>query len=176
MSHHANNTGGRRSFLKGAAGVLGAGFWADEVLEALPQNTNTNSKPSDLKITDLRIATMRTRTHDLSHHPHRHQPGHLRSGRSARWRQQELRADVEEPAAGREPLQRRQAVPQDQAVRRPLRGRPAACAASKWRCGIWPARRTTCRSTRCSAASSATRSASTATPRNRPTPRSSASA
>src|SRR6201981_1397904 len=50
--------GGRRSFLKGAAGVLGAGFWADETLEALPQNTNTNSKPSDLRITDLRIATV----------------------------------------------------------------------------------------------------------------------
>ena len=47
----------RRSFLKGA-GALAAGFWADEVLEALPQNTNTNSKPSDLKITDLRIATV----------------------------------------------------------------------------------------------------------------------
>jgi L-alanine-DL-glutamate epimerase-like enolase superfamily enzyme len=58
MSHHANNTGGRRSFLKGAAGVLGAGFWANEVLDALPQNTNTNSKPSDLRITDLRIATI----------------------------------------------------------------------------------------------------------------------
>ena len=38
----------RRSFLKGAASVLGAGFWANETLEALPQNTNTNSKPSDL--------------------------------------------------------------------------------------------------------------------------------
>jgi len=47
----------RRSFLKGAMG-LGAAFWADETLDALPQNTNTNSKPSDLKITDLRIATI----------------------------------------------------------------------------------------------------------------------
>src|SRR5271165_6710145 len=47
----------RRSFLKGA-GMLAAGFWADETLEALPQNTNTNSKPSDLRITDLRIATL----------------------------------------------------------------------------------------------------------------------
>jgi len=47
----------RRSFLKGA-GALAAGFWADETLEALPQNTNTNSKPSDLKITDLRIAVV----------------------------------------------------------------------------------------------------------------------
>ena len=39
---------GRRSFLKGAASVFGAGFWANETLEALPQHTNTNSKPSDL--------------------------------------------------------------------------------------------------------------------------------
>jgi L-alanine-DL-glutamate epimerase-like enolase superfamily enzyme len=50
------NAGGRRSFLKGAAGALGLGFWANETLEALPQNVNTNSKPSDLRITDLRIA------------------------------------------------------------------------------------------------------------------------
>src|SRR5947209_308940 len=48
----------RRSFLKSAAGMLGATFWADDVLDALPQNTNTNSRPSDLKITDLRIATI----------------------------------------------------------------------------------------------------------------------
>src|SRR5438477_1259061 len=49
----------RRSFLKSAAGLLGATFWADDMLDALPQNTNTNSRPSDLKITDLRIATIR---------------------------------------------------------------------------------------------------------------------
>ena len=49
---------GRRSFLQSAAGVLGAGFWADQTLEALPQNTNTNSKPSALRITDLRVATV----------------------------------------------------------------------------------------------------------------------
>jgi L-alanine-DL-glutamate epimerase-like enolase superfamily enzyme len=45
---------GRRTFLKGAAGTLGAGIWAGKTLEALPQNVNTNSKPSDLKITDMR--------------------------------------------------------------------------------------------------------------------------
>jgi L-alanine-DL-glutamate epimerase-like enolase superfamily enzyme len=50
---------GRRSFLKKTAGALAAGFLADETLEAYPQNTNTNSKPSDLRITDLRIATIR---------------------------------------------------------------------------------------------------------------------
>ncbi len=51
-------SGGRRSFLKSAAGVLGLGFWADETLEALPQNVNTNSRPSELKITDLRVAVV----------------------------------------------------------------------------------------------------------------------
>jgi L-alanine-DL-glutamate epimerase-like enolase superfamily enzyme len=45
----------RRSFLKKTAGLLGAGFWADQTLDALPQNTNTNSKPSDLRITDMRV-------------------------------------------------------------------------------------------------------------------------
>src|SRR6266568_409138 len=49
---------GRRGFLKGMAALAGAGFWADETLEAVPQNVNTNSKPSDLKITDLRVATI----------------------------------------------------------------------------------------------------------------------
>ena len=53
----SSNRPARRSFLKGA-GVLAAGFWADETLEALPQNTNTNSKPSDLKITDVRVAVV----------------------------------------------------------------------------------------------------------------------
>jgi len=48
----------RRSFLKGTAGFLGAGFWADRTLEALPQNTNTNSKPSALRITDVRVAVL----------------------------------------------------------------------------------------------------------------------
>jgi L-alanine-DL-glutamate epimerase-like enolase superfamily enzyme len=54
----SNRNGGRRSFLKGAAAALGAGFWADHELEALPQNVNTNSKPSDLRITDMRVLTV----------------------------------------------------------------------------------------------------------------------
>ncbi len=52
------NTPARRSFLKGTAAALGLGFGADHVLEALPQNVNTNSKPSELKITDLRVAVV----------------------------------------------------------------------------------------------------------------------
>ena len=39
-----------------AAAAVGAGFWAREDLEAATQNVNTNSRPSDLKITDMRIA------------------------------------------------------------------------------------------------------------------------
>src|SRR3954464_5735505 len=48
---------GRRSFIKGAA-LFGGSFWAHQTLEAAPQNTNTNSRPSDLKITDLRVVTI----------------------------------------------------------------------------------------------------------------------
>jgi L-alanine-DL-glutamate epimerase-like enolase superfamily enzyme len=48
----------RRRFLQ-SAGMFSIGaLWTDRVLEALPQNTNTNSKPSELKITDLRVATV----------------------------------------------------------------------------------------------------------------------
>jgi len=48
----------RRNFFRAGAGVLGAAFWADETLEAAVQNVNTNSKPSELKITDLRVAVV----------------------------------------------------------------------------------------------------------------------
>ena len=51
---------GRRSFLGSAAGALGlGGLWSGVELEAYPQNTNTNSKPSELRITDMRIACLR---------------------------------------------------------------------------------------------------------------------
>ena len=49
----------RRDFFKKTAGALATGFLAGETLEAYPQNTNTNSKPSDLRITDMRIAWLR---------------------------------------------------------------------------------------------------------------------
>jgi L-alanine-DL-glutamate epimerase-like enolase superfamily enzyme len=48
---------GRRSFLRSAAG-MGAALWGGNTLDAAVQNTNTNSKPSDLKITDLRVAVV----------------------------------------------------------------------------------------------------------------------
>jgi L-alanine-DL-glutamate epimerase-like enolase superfamily enzyme len=49
---------GRRSFLRAAAGVAGAGFWADSTLEGAVQNTQRNSSPSALRITDLRVAVL----------------------------------------------------------------------------------------------------------------------
>jgi len=48
----------RRSFFGKAAGIGAAGFLADDSLEAYQNNVNTNSKPSDLKITDMRLATV----------------------------------------------------------------------------------------------------------------------
>jgi L-alanine-DL-glutamate epimerase-like enolase superfamily enzyme len=48
----------RRGVLKGLAGVLGVGFWADQSIEAYQQHVNTNSKPTELKITDLRVTTV----------------------------------------------------------------------------------------------------------------------
>jgi L-alanine-DL-glutamate epimerase-like enolase superfamily enzyme len=47
----------RRSFVRAAAGIAGA-FWAEESIQAYQSHVNTNSKPSDLKITDMRIAVI----------------------------------------------------------------------------------------------------------------------
>ncbi|MDZ7639165.1 MAG: mandelate racemase/muconate lactonizing enzyme family protein [Bryobacterales bacterium] len=47
---------GRRGLFKAGAGAATAAFLGSADLEAYPQNTNTNSKPSELKITDMRIA------------------------------------------------------------------------------------------------------------------------
>src|SRR5688572_5906784 len=54
MTNHST----RRSFLTRAAGAAAATFWANDTLEAWQTRVNTNSKPSDLKITDLRVATL----------------------------------------------------------------------------------------------------------------------
>ena len=47
----------RRSFVGTAAGIAGA-FWAEDKIQAYQNHVNTNSKPSDLKITDMRIAVL----------------------------------------------------------------------------------------------------------------------
>jgi len=49
----------RRDWLRTAAiGAAAFSFWDDQTIEAYQQRVNTNSKPSDLKITDLRVATI----------------------------------------------------------------------------------------------------------------------
>ncbi len=58
MKSQSNKGSSRRSFLKTGAATVLAGFWADEKLEAIPENVNSNSRPSDLKITDLRVAVV----------------------------------------------------------------------------------------------------------------------
>ncbi len=46
----------RRNLLTSSAALLGGALLPGEPLEAYPKGVNTNSRPSDLKITDLRIA------------------------------------------------------------------------------------------------------------------------
>jgi L-alanine-DL-glutamate epimerase-like enolase superfamily enzyme len=48
----------RRGFLQTLGAAAAATFWADEQLEAYQSQVNTNSKPSDLKITDMRVAVV----------------------------------------------------------------------------------------------------------------------
>src|SRR5206468_12622833 len=48
----------RRGVLKSSAAALGSAFMVGEPAEAYPKNVNTNSSPSELKITDLRVATV----------------------------------------------------------------------------------------------------------------------
>lgn len=48
----------RRDVLKTSALALGGGLLASEPLEAYPKAVNTNSSPSQLKITDMRVATV----------------------------------------------------------------------------------------------------------------------
>src|SRR5215469_12804282 len=48
----------RRGILKTSAAALGGALVTGEPLEAYPKDVNTNSSPSELKITDLRVATV----------------------------------------------------------------------------------------------------------------------
>ena len=111
---------GRREVLQGtAAAVFGTAAFGDAArgvrapvhedgLEALGPEDHRPSRGRGREGAD-----------DLPDHPDRHQPGHLRIRRSARRREQDVRADAQEPAPRREPVQHRQALPEDQAVRVP---------------------------------------------------------
>jgi len=58
MSENSQHLVDRREVLKASAGMLGSSLLMGETMEAYPGGVNTNSKPSDLKITDLRVATI----------------------------------------------------------------------------------------------------------------------
>src|SRR5438876_9292336 len=48
----------RREVLKSSAAALGGSLLMGETIDAYPKGVNTNSRPSNLKITDLRVATI----------------------------------------------------------------------------------------------------------------------
>jgi L-alanine-DL-glutamate epimerase-like enolase superfamily enzyme len=58
MNKSESYTMNRRGILKGSAAALGGAFLAGEPTEAFPKGVNTNSSPSELKITDMRVATV----------------------------------------------------------------------------------------------------------------------
>ena len=129
----------RRSFFKtlglGAAGALAltGDAAADAAANFVQANVKRASEPSALKITDLRVAVvvgapMTCPLIRIDTNQGLVGWGEVRDGAS-----ETLRADAQEPHPRREPVQRRQDLPEDQAVRRARRGRPAACAASRWR-------------------------------------------
>ena len=88
----------RRGFLGRSAGAAAlAGFWADDTIEAYQNNVQTASKPSDLKITDMRVAMIVGAPMTCPIIRIDTNQGIYGLRRSARRRQQELRADAEEP-------------------------------------------------------------------------------
>ncbi len=145
----------RRGMLKTLGAAAAATFWADEQLEAWQSRVNTNSKPSDLKITDMRVATvvgapMRCPIIRIDTNQGIYGLGEVRDGASKNYALMlKSRLLGENPATST----RFSARSNSSAV---TRGRAAASAASRWRCGTWPAKPTTCPCTRCLAASSAT--------------------
>jgi L-alanine-DL-glutamate epimerase-like enolase superfamily enzyme len=48
----------RRELFRSSATLLGTSLLVSDAMEAFPKDINTNSRPSDLKITDLRVATV----------------------------------------------------------------------------------------------------------------------
>ena len=58
MAQKYRNLVDRRGVLKTSAAALSSALITGEPTEAFPQNVNTNSRPSELKITDLRVAVV----------------------------------------------------------------------------------------------------------------------
>ena len=132
----------RRSFFRSVGAAAGAAAAvsldsadarAAEAATLVQSNVKRASEPSALKITDLRVAVVVKAPMTCPIIRVDTNQGLVGLGRSARRRERDVRADAQEPAPGREPVQRRQDLPEDQAVRRARHGRAAACAESKWR-------------------------------------------
>ena len=58
MKKNGGNSLDRREMLKASAMALGGSLLAGEATEVFSKSVNTNSSPSNLKITDLRVATL----------------------------------------------------------------------------------------------------------------------
>ena len=160
---------GRRGFLGSAAGALGASFWADELLEGAVQNVNKNSKPSELKITDLRVATiarapMRDPIIRIDTNQGIYGLGEVRDGASKTYALILKSRILGENPCNVDKIFRK--IKQFGGHRRQAGG---VCGIEM---ALWdlPARPTTCPSTRCWAAGSATRSAAMPIPRSRTIP------
>jgi len=48
----------RRELFRSSVALLGSSLLGSDAVEGYPKGVNTNSRPSDLKITDLRVATV----------------------------------------------------------------------------------------------------------------------
>ena len=155
----------RRSLFRAASGVTATSFWADETIEAYQNHINTNSKPSDLKITDLRVAVitkapMTCPMIQIDTNQGIYGLGEVRDGASKTYALM-----LKSRLLGENPCN------VDKVFRKIKQfggqsGRRAVCAASRWLFGIRGQTPITCLCTRCSGGSFAIRSAATRILRN----------
>ena len=93
----------------------------------------TASRPSELRITDMRTATVGWDNWHFTIVRIDTNQGISGYGEVRDFASKNYALMLKSRSARREPLQPRQALPQDQAVRRITGGRAAASAASRWR-------------------------------------------
>ena len=146
LNRSLRKTLARRKFLKASGLSAITALWTDKALEALPQNTNTASRPSDLKITDLRVATvvrapMTCPIIRIDTNQGIYGLGEVRDGASATYA-----LFLKSRLLGENPCS-------VEKVFRKIRqfageSRRVGYAPSKWLCGIWPEKLITFRFTR----------------------------
>ena len=163
----------RRSMLKKAslgglslAAMLHAPV--EEQVAFAAQAVKRDSKPSELRITDLRIAQIQGAPVPGADHPDRHQPGHQRAGEVRDGGSPRYALMLKSRLLGENPCNVERLFKKVKQFGSTA-GRGAASAAWRWPSGTWPGRHSRSRSTRCSAAGTATRSGSMPTRRSRAT-------